>query len=105
MNTAVRQVGQKLGLQIQSLHQQNISSQSLRAGEAMAVHLAGTSDNSIKKMGPWSTNTFLMYIHKQISVFLKGLLEKNATNIPFHNVAFQPMLQKPTLLTRPARAA
>ena len=53
MNTAVRQVGQKLGLQIQSLHQQNISSQSLRAGEAMAVHLAGTSDNSIKKMGPW----------------------------------------------------
>ena len=54
------------------------------------MHLQGIDPNTIKKMGCWSSDTFLMYIHDQISAFSKGVSYKMSTNISFHNIAFQP---------------
>ena len=88
VNTAVRAAARHLNLEQQGLQEKSITSHSLRAGGAMALHLAGASDNTVKKMGRWSTDTFLMYIHEQIAVFSNGLSAKMSTSIPFHNVAF-----------------
>ena len=56
----------------------------------MAMHLQGIDPNNIKKMGRWSNDTFLMYIHEQMSAFLTGVSHKMFTNIYFHNIVFQP---------------
>jgi len=90
INTAVKQSTGYLGLEQHGLHKNHVGSHSLRAGGAMAMHLNGISDNTIKKMGRWSSDTFLMYIHEQISAFSKGISQKMSTNVQFHNIAFQP---------------
>ena len=56
----------------------------------MAMHLNGVPHNVIKKVGWWSTDTFLMYIHKQISAFSAGIFSQMTEPIHFHNIAFQP---------------
>ena len=53
------------------LHQQGIDpdlilSHSLIAGGAMALKLNGYDDTTIKKLGRWTSLTFLQYIHVQI---------------------------------------
>ena len=50
----------------------------------MAVN--GETDRNIKKMGRWSTDTFLMYIHEQISHLTKGISDKMSQPFPFFNV-------------------
>ena len=52
----------------------------------MAMHLNGVSRDTIRKMGRWSSDTFLMYIHEQISAFSTGVSKKMATEIGWHNV-------------------
>jgi len=94
---AVRDTVKRLGLNHQGLAPELVASHSLRAGGAMAMHLNGLSDNCIKKMGRWSSDTFLMYIHEQISAFSKGISKKMSTHIQFHNIAFQPMIKTPVL--------
>ena len=73
---AVKQSTGYLGLEQHRLHKSHVGSHSLRAGGAMAMHLNGISDNTIKKMGRWSSDTFLMYIHEQILAFSKGISQK-----------------------------
>ena len=65
----------------------NVSSHSLRAGGAMALHLNGEPDLTIRKLGRWKSNTFEMYIHEQISAFSAGLSIKMSTHIPFRAIA------------------
>jgi hypothetical protein len=65
----------------------DISSHSLRAGGAMAMFLNGVSTTTIQKMGRWKSNTFLMYIHEQISAFATGVSVKMSTHIPFRCIA------------------
>jgi hypothetical protein len=36
--------------------------------------------------GRWSSDTFLMYIHEQISAFSAGLTSKMSTEIGWHNI-------------------
>jgi hypothetical protein len=64
----------------------NISSHSLRAGGAMAMHLNGISSHQIRKMGRWSSDTFLMYIHEQVAAFSAGISRKMATEIGWQNI-------------------
>ena len=97
INTAIKDAVVKLKLHQQGIKREFVGSHSLRAGGAMAMHLNGVSDNTIKKMGRWSTDTFLMYIHQQISAFSKGVSTKMANRIDFHNIAFQP-IPGPTLV-------
>ena len=90
INNAVKNAVTTLGLEKQGLQKHLVGSHSLRAGGAMAMHLQGISDTTIKKLGRWSTDTFLMYIHSQISAFSRGLSKQMSTPVNFHNIAFQP---------------
>ena len=77
----------QLGLIAKGFNLQDVSSHSLRAGGAMALKLHGYDRDTIKKMGRWSSDTFLTYIHEQISAFSKGLAAAMAIPIAFHNIA------------------
>ena len=59
----VRKVASTLNLQNNGIDLDLIGSHSLRAGGAMALKLHGYEDTTIKKMGSWTSLTFLQYIH------------------------------------------
>ena len=103
INKGVKSAVTLLRLVNNGLHKDLVGSHSLRAGGATAMHLQGIDPNTIKKMGHWSNDTFLMYIHEQISAFSKGVSHKMSTNISFHNIAFQPAA--PLSVYKTARAA
>eukprot|EP00978_Attheya_sp_CCMP212_P015735 scaffold40749_cov24-Attheya_sp.AAC.1 len=46
---------------------EQVGSYSLRAGGAMAMKLNGSDRDTIRKFGRWNSDTFLMYIHNQIT--------------------------------------
>lgn len=71
-----------------------VSSHSLRAGGAMAMKLNGVDSDTIKKFGRWSSDTFLMYIHEQVSAVSAGVSTAMSNNIHFHNIA-GPTLREP----------
>ena len=87
INHAVKRAVAQLGLIAKGFNLTDVSSHSLRAGGAMALKLHGYDRDTIKKMGRWSSDTFLTYIHEQISAFSKGLAAAMSIPIPFHNIA------------------
>ena len=72
----------------------DISSHSIRSGGAMAMHLSGASSETIKKVGRWKGNTFLMYIQSQISAYSQGLSKRMSQNIPFRQIAGPTLLEQ-----------
>jgi integrase len=52
---------------------ESVSSHSLRASGAMAMHLNNIDHDKIREQARWSSDTFLMYIHEHISAFSAGL--------------------------------
>ena len=56
----------------------------------MAMHLNDIAQNTTKNMGRWSTNTFLMYIHKQIVAFSMEISKQMLNPIVFQSITFQP---------------
>jgi hypothetical protein len=76
-----------LQLQRQGIDPDLIGVHSLRAGGAMALKLHGYSDTTIKKMGRWSSLTFLQYIHNQIAHLSKGVAQNMSRPLPFLNIA------------------
>ena len=52
----------------------------------MALKLAGEEDSTIKRVGRWSSETFITYIHSQIGALTAGLSEKMARRIFFQNI-------------------
>ena len=79
-----------LGLARYNIHPDDISSHSLRAGGAMALHLNKVDTRTIQLMGRWSSDTFLLYIHQQISAFSQDLSTLMSNNINYHNIHIQP---------------
>ena len=63
-----------------------VSSHSLRSGGAMALKLAGESSDTIMRVGRWTSNTYMMYIHAQIGALAKGLAWRMSKHHTFHNV-------------------
>jgi hypothetical protein len=88
MTNAIRRAVTTLGLARNGLSASLVGSHSLRAGGAMAMYLNGVSHNTIKKMGRWKSDTFLMYIHEQISALSADVATKMSTPILFHNIHF-----------------
>ncbi|HEY9815756.1 MAG TPA: hypothetical protein V6D20_08150 [Candidatus Obscuribacterales bacterium] len=87
INTAVKDAAVSIGLTNFGYTTSDVSSHSLRAGGAMAMHLNGISPEIIQKHGRWRSNTFLMYIHEQLSAFTAGLSIKMSNRIPFRSIA------------------
>jgi hypothetical protein len=53
----------------------------------MAMHLNNILDrDKIRKQDRWSSDTFLMYIHEQISALSTALATKMMTEIGWHNI-------------------
>ena len=90
INTALKNTTQVLGLAKYNIHPQAISSHSLRAGGAMALHLGGAPAHTIKILGRWSSDTFLLYIHEQLAGFSAGLSRAMSSTPLTHNVAMHP---------------
>ncbi len=97
INGAVKAAAKDIGLYKSDIGYtpKDVSSHSLRAGGAMAMHLNGTPHDTIKKQGRWCSDTFLMYIHEQISGFATGLSTTMSQAIPFRNIA-GPTLYDPS---------
>jgi integrase len=63
-----------------------IGSHSLRSGGAMRLKLAGYDDDIIKKLGRWTSNTYLRYIQTQIGNLTAGIATNMARLLRFHHV-------------------
>ena len=87
INNTIKRAASEIGLFKLGYTPSDVSSHSLRAGGAMAMHLNGIDTNTIQKMGRWKSNTFLMYIHEQISAFATGVSIKMSHAIPFRHIA------------------
>ena len=89
ISNAVKDGADKIGLFHPDIgyERSDVSSHSLRAGGAMAMHLAGVDTNIIRKQGRWKSDTFLMYIHEQISAFAAGVSTKMSENVQFRSIA------------------
>ena len=53
----------------------------------MAMHLNGCTNLAIQKQGRWSSDTFLMYIHEQISAFSEGVSTRMGQRIGWRSIA------------------
>ena len=95
INKAVKHAAGAVGLYNLGYSQDDVSSHSLRAGGAMAMHINNIDTITIRKMGRWKSNTFLMYIHEQISAFAAGVSIKMSQAIPFRHIA-GPTIVQPT---------
>lgn len=101
ISKAVKDAAEQLGMFEPEIgyRRSDVSSHSLRAGGAMAMHLAGIDTHVIRKQGRWKSDTFLMYIHEQISAFAAGVSIKMTENIQFRSIAgpsLQPLKPKHT---------
>ena len=63
-----------------------IGAHSLRASGAMALWLSVHSPEAIMTLGRWCTQTFLTYIHAQITELTAGTSKKMRQPVLFHNV-------------------
>jgi hypothetical protein len=63
-----------------------IGAHSLRALGAMAMKLDGCDADTIKKVGRWTSSTFLIYIHSQIAALNTGLAQRMVRPIYFQDV-------------------
>ena len=90
MTRAVRIAVADLGLERNGLSPAQVGSHSLRAGGAMAMYLNNVPHDTVRKIGRWQSDTFLMYIHEQIAAFAHRVSKKMSTPITFHNILFKP---------------
>lgn len=87
INKAIKNAVTALNLDQKGLLPELVSSHSLQANRAMAMHLNGVSDTKIQKLGRWSDRLWLDYIHSQIACFLKGVSTSMSIHHNFRNVA------------------
>jgi integrase len=83
---AVRESVVLAGLLNSGYNPSRVSAHSLRASGAMALRLNNVGEDLIKKLGRWSSSTWLTYIHAQISSLTAGLSEKMVVHHVFYNV-------------------
>jgi hypothetical protein len=54
----------------------------------MALKLNNYPDTTIQKIGRWTSNTWMQYIHNQISHLAKGVADAMNKDLPFLNIGF-----------------
>ena len=63
-----------IGFKRLGFHPMEIGSHSLRSGGAMTLHQAGISDSTIKVIGRWKSDAFIIYLQGQVLSFTKGVV-------------------------------
>ena len=86
MRVAIRRAVIALRLDKHGFSPSRVGTHSFRAGGAMALKFSGADRDDIKKMGRWSSDTFLIYIHDQIAEYSEGWSKKMAEKRPFFNL-------------------
>lgn len=88
INKALKEAGGAIGLYAADVgfKPTDISSHSLRAGGAMAMHLNGVSEITIRKQGRWKSSSFMLYIQEHIHQLTAGLSTKMATSRHYRNI-------------------
>ena len=71
-----------LGLENNGIISDQVGSHSLRVGVDMALKFSGANLYDIKKMGRYSSDIFLIYIHDQISEYSNVWIKKWRKNDP-----------------------
>ena len=69
----LRATVKQIGFQRLIFFPYEIGSRSLRSGVAMSLHQAHISDSTIKIIGRWRSDTFLIYLQGQVATFTKGV--------------------------------
>jgi hypothetical protein len=87
MIVLLRAAAKTLKLQDQAIDPDLIGAHSLRSRGAMALKLHGYDDTTIRKMGRWTSDTFLQYIHNQIAHLAKDISKNMSMALPFLNIA------------------
>ena len=93
MNNAIKQAVSALKLERHGLSPNLVGSHSLRAGGAMAMYLNNVPITTIKKLGRWASDAFLMYIHEQIAALSENVSKLMSKPTVFHNVHFNRTTQ------------
>ena len=75
------------GTNVQGYPEDRVGSHSLRASGAMALKLNGYDDVMIMKLGRWTSNTYLRYIHSQIGALTANVASAMGRALHFRNVA------------------
>jgi hypothetical protein len=83
---AVRHAAQADNLPAAGYSLNRIGSHSLRSGGAVNLKLNGYDHDMIKKLGRWSSNTYLHYIQNSIGELTVGVACRMATTLRFHRV-------------------
>jgi integrase len=83
---AVRMAARQTNLPTNGDNLTRIRAHSLRASGAMALKLNGYDKEIIMKIGRWSSDTFLTYIHSQIAALTMGVAAKMTRQVNFQNV-------------------
>ena len=86
MNKLIKVAAVDLKLEARGFPAARMGTHLLQAGRAVALALSGQSPEMIKKIGCWSSDTFLMYMHKQIAHLTAGVAEGMAQSFPFSNI-------------------
>jgi hypothetical protein len=73
ITATLRKIAGILGFEKLGFHPHEIGSHSLRSGGAMTLHLSGHPDSTIKKIGRWRSDGFLIYLQGQVVSFTKGV--------------------------------
>jgi integrase len=84
--STVREAARLTTLTAHGYDLKRIGAHSLRASGAMAMKLNGVDAETIKKVGRWTSSTFLIYIHSQIAALNAGLAQRMVRPIYFQNV-------------------
>jgi hypothetical protein len=82
----VREAARLTGLTHHGYVLKRIGAHSLRASGAMAMKLNNVDAETIKKVGRWTSSTFLIYIHSQIAALNAGLAQRMVRPVYFQNV-------------------
>ena len=91
ITATLRLEASKIGFQKLGFYPHEIGSHSLRSGGAMTLHLAGISEHTIKIIGRWRSDAFLIYLQGQIASFTKGVAAAMAKVQWFKHTAPSPM--------------
>ena len=93
INNTLKVAVSVLGLQRYNISPNQVSSHSLRAGGAFALHQANVHPHTIQIMGRWRSDTFMQYIHEQFTAFSTNLSTLMSQARLTHNIQIQPLLQ------------
>ena len=86
----------KTGYARLGLHPHKIGSHSLRSGGAMILHQAGQYESTIKIIGNWRSDAFLVYLQVQVATFTKAVSVTMKQVMWFTSTARPPQQHPPS---------